>query len=179
VAGLCRLLAQDGFRVAPFKSQNMSLNAYVAPDGGEMGWAQAMQAEAARVPARVEMNPILLKPRADAMSQVVLLGKALRDMPAREYYRQGARLWPAVRASKGEIIAASRMGKWKTGFQWTWVGATFFWFAAATAAAQYHWTGPWWIGFAYFNGTVNVVSMVVAVILTLYSQLLYLQRPRT
>ena len=53
------------------------------------------------------------------------------------------------------------------GFQWTWVGATFFWFAAATAAAQYHWSGPWWVGFAYFNGTVNIVSMVVAVALTL------------
>src|SRR6267378_2302317 len=69
VAGLCRLLAQDGFRVAPFKSQNMSLNAHVAPDGGEMGWAQAMQAEAAGLPARVEMNPILLKPRADARAR--------------------------------------------------------------------------------------------------------------
>ncbi len=103
VAGLCRLLAQDGFRVAPFKSQNMSLNAYVAPDGGEMGWAQAMQAEAAGVPARVEMNPILLKPRADAVSQVVLLGKVIRDMPAREYYRHAARLWPAVRASYATI----------------------------------------------------------------------------
>ena len=75
------------------------------------------------------------------------------------------------------IIAASRTAKWKTGFQWTWVGATFFWFAAATAAAQYHWHGPWWLGFAYFNGLVNVVSMVVAVALTLYSQLLYLRRP--
>jgi adenosylcobyric acid synthase len=103
VAGLCRLLAQDGFRVAPFKSQNMSLNAYVAPDGGEMGWAQAMQAEAAGVPARVEMNPILLKPRADAVSQVVLLGKVIRDMPAREYYRHAARLWSAVRASYAAI----------------------------------------------------------------------------
>src|SRR5712692_11027368 len=98
-AGLCRLLAQDGLRVAPFKSQNMSLNAHVTMDGGEMGWAQAMQAEAARVPARVEMNPILLKPRADATSQVVVLGKALRNMPAREYYRQAGRLWPAVRSS--------------------------------------------------------------------------------
>jgi CDP-diacylglycerol--glycerol-3-phosphate 3-phosphatidyltransferase len=87
-------------------------------------------------------------------------------------------IYRAFRASKGEIISASRMGKWKTGFQWTWVGATFFWFAAATAAAQYNWHGPWWVGFAYFNGLVNVVSMVVAVILTLYSQLLYLQRPR-
>jgi CDP-diacylglycerol--glycerol-3-phosphate 3-phosphatidyltransferase len=87
-------------------------------------------------------------------------------------------LYRMVRASKGEIISASRMGKWKTGFQWTWVGATFFWFAAATAATQYHWHGPWWIGFAYFNGIVNVVSMIVAVALTLYSQLLYLRRPR-
>jgi len=85
-------------------------------------------------------------------------------------------IYRAVRATKGEIIAASRMGKWKTGFQWTWVGATFFWFAAATAAAQYHWHGPWWIGFAYFNGLVNIVSMIVAVALTLYSQLLYLRR---
>src|SRR5437870_1810815 len=103
VAGLCRLLAQDGFRVAPFKSQNMSLNAHVAPDGGEMGWAQAMQAEAAGVAARVEMNPILLKPRADAVSQVVLLGKAMGDMPAREYYREAARLWPAVRSSYAAV----------------------------------------------------------------------------
>ncbi len=87
-------------------------------------------------------------------------------------------IYRVFRASKGEIISASRMGKWKTGFQWTWVGATFFWFAAATAAAQYHWSGPWWVGFACFNGLVNVVSMVVAVILTLYSQLLYLQQPR-
>ncbi len=86
-------------------------------------------------------------------------------------------IYRLLRASKGEIISASRMGKWKTGFQWTWVGATFFWFAAATAASEYHWTGNWWLGFAYFNGIVNIVSMIVAVILTLYSQLLYLRRP--
>jgi phosphatidylglycerophosphate synthase len=86
-------------------------------------------------------------------------------------------IYRLLRASKGEIISASRMGKWKTGFQWTWVGATFFWFAAATAAAEYHWTGNWWLGFAYFNGIVNVVSMIVAVGLTLYSQFLYLRRP--
>jgi len=66
-------------------------------------------------------------------------------------------IYRAFGASRGEIISGSRMGKWKTGFQWTWVGATFFWFAAATAAAQYHWSGPWWVGFAYFNGLVNVV----------------------
>src|SRR5438552_19167283 len=84
VAGLCRLFAQDGFRVAPFKSQNMSLNAHVAPDGGEMGWAQAMPAEAAGAAARVEMTPILPKPRADAVIQVVLPCTALRDKPALE-----------------------------------------------------------------------------------------------
>src|SRR5712692_10641147 len=98
-AGLCRLLAQDGLRVAPFKSQNMSLNAHVTMDGGEMGWAQAMQAEAAGVPARVEMNPILLKPRAEASSQVVLLGRVLGEADAVGYYRLTPRLWPAVRRS--------------------------------------------------------------------------------
>ncbi|MEO6211016.1 MAG: CDP-alcohol phosphatidyltransferase family protein [Gemmatimonadaceae bacterium] len=86
-------------------------------------------------------------------------------------------IYRLIRASSGEIISASRMGKWKTGFQWTWVGATFFWFAAATAAAQYHWSGTLWVSFAYFNGIVNIVSMIVAVMLTLYSQLLYLRRP--
>ena len=99
VAGLCRLLARRGFRVAPFKSQNMALNAYVTVDGGEMGWAQAMQAEAAGLTPRVEMNPILLKPHSAARSQIVLLGKVLADTDARGYYRLGPRLWPHVRAS--------------------------------------------------------------------------------
>ena len=99
VAGLCRLLARRGLRVMPFKSQNMSLNAHVAPGGGEMGWAQVMQAEAAGVEPRVEMNPILLKPRADSRSQVVLLGRARGESDARGYYRLVTRLWPAVRRS--------------------------------------------------------------------------------
>jgi len=99
VAGLCRLLARRGLRVRPFKSQNMSLNAHVAADGGEMGWAQVMQAEAAGVPARVEMNPILLKPCAEARSQVILLGRVLREADAVGYYRLTPRLWPAVRRS--------------------------------------------------------------------------------
>jgi phosphatidylglycerophosphate synthase len=86
-------------------------------------------------------------------------------------------IYRSIAARRGVIIAASRMGKWKTGFQWTWVGASFFWFAAATAAVQYHWSGPVWITFAYFNGLVNEISMIVAVVLTLYSQLLYLRRP--
>jgi adenosylcobyric acid synthase len=96
VAGLCRLLARRGLRVMPFKSQNMSLNAHVAPGGGEMGWAQVMQAEAAGVEPRVEMNPILLKPRAEARSQVVLLGRVRGESDACGYYRLARTLWPAV-----------------------------------------------------------------------------------
>ncbi len=87
VAGLCRLFTNRGMVVRPFKSQNMSLNAAVAVAGGEMGWAQVMQAEAAGVPARVEMNPILLKPRAETRSQVVLLGRVLGEADAVGYYR--------------------------------------------------------------------------------------------
>jgi len=107
VAGLCRLLARRGLRVVPFKAQNMSLNAYVVPGGGEIGWAQAMQAEAAGVPARVEMNPILLKPRTDARSQVVRLGRVLREADARGYYRLGSTLWPAVRQSYDTLARAA------------------------------------------------------------------------
>ncbi|MBI4609084.1 MAG: cobyric acid synthase [Candidatus Rokubacteria bacterium] len=99
VAGLCRLFRQDGVRVVPFKSQNMSLNAYVTRDGGEMGWAQAMQAEAAGVEPRVEMNPVLLKPESYRGSQVVLLGKVHAVASAQEYFAMTARLWPVVEES--------------------------------------------------------------------------------
>ncbi len=102
-AGLCRLLARRGIRVFPFKAQNMSLNAYVTGAGHEMGWAQAMQAEAAGVAPTVEMNPVLLKPHADGRSQVVLLGKALDDLSPREYYRRGGQLWPAIRSSYASL----------------------------------------------------------------------------
>jgi len=86
VAALCRVLANRGTSVAPFKSQNMSLNSYVTRDGCEIGIAQAMQAFAARLEPMPEMNPILLKPKGDAISQVVLMGHPYRDVPAKEYY---------------------------------------------------------------------------------------------
>jgi len=84
-AGLCRLLYREGFKVAPFKSQNMALNSYVTGDGGEIGRAQGVQAEAAGVQAAVEMNPILLKPKEDMVAQVIVMGRPYADMSAREY----------------------------------------------------------------------------------------------
>ncbi len=92
VAALCRLLSDRGFKVAPFKSQNMSLNSYVTADGAEIGIAQAVQSFAAGLPPRAEMNPILLKPKGEGISQVVLLGKPYRDVPIAEYYRESDRL---------------------------------------------------------------------------------------
>ncbi|AEF93478.1 Cobyric acid synthase [Desulfotomaculum nigrificans CO-1-SRB] len=82
---LCRIFKQDGFRVAPFKAQNMALNSYVTADGGEIGRAQGVQAEAAGVMATVAMNPVLIKPKQDLNAQVVVMGKPLADMSAREY----------------------------------------------------------------------------------------------
>jgi phosphatidylglycerophosphate synthase len=79
-------------------------------------------------------------------------------------------------ARRGVIIAALGPAKWKTGFQWTWVGASYFWFAAATAAVQYGWSGSAWLAFAWLNGLVGVVSMFGAVALTLYSLWVYLRR---
>lgn len=82
---LCRIFKQDGFQVAPFKAQNMALNSYVTLDGGEIGRAQGAQAEAAGVAATVTMNPVLIKPKQDMQAQVVVLGKPLADMSARDY----------------------------------------------------------------------------------------------
>ena len=95
-AGLCRIFRQDGYRVAPFKSQNMALNSYVTADGLEMGRAQVMQAEAAGILPDVRMNPILLKPTTDTGSQVIVNGEVLGDMDARRYFAYKKSLMPMI-----------------------------------------------------------------------------------
>ena len=95
-AGLCRIFKQDGYRVAPFKSQNMALNSYITKAGGEMGRAQVVQAEAAGIPPDTRMNPILLKPTTDVGSQVIVNGQVWGNMKAMEYYRRKREFIPAV-----------------------------------------------------------------------------------
>jgi adenosylcobyric acid synthase len=96
VTGLCRLLARRGVSVAPFKAQNMALNARVTADGGEIGHAQWVQAQAAGVEAEVAMNPVLLKPTGERTSQVVVLGKVVGERDARSHHDAKADLWPVV-----------------------------------------------------------------------------------
>jgi adenosylcobyric acid synthase len=96
VTALCRIFKQDGYRVAPFKSQNMALNSFVTADGLEMGRAQAAQAEAAGVLPDVRMNPVLLKPVHDSGSQVIVHGEVMRTVSARDYYEIKAALKPEV-----------------------------------------------------------------------------------
>ena len=98
-AGLCRIFKQDGYRVAPFKSQNMALNSFITADGREMGRAQVVQAEAAGIPPDCRMNPILLKPTTDVGSQVIVNGQVQGNMRAMEYYRRKREFLPEVMAA--------------------------------------------------------------------------------
>ncbi len=95
-AGLCRIFMQDGYKVAPFKSQNMALNSYITDEGLEMGRAQVMQAEAAGIKPSVLMNPILLKPTTDTGSQVIVNGEVLKNMGARDYFKYKKQLIPNI-----------------------------------------------------------------------------------
>jgi adenosylcobyric acid synthase len=106
VAGLCRAFADRGMRVAPFKPQNMSNNAGVTADGGEIGRAQMLQARAARIPPSVDMNPVLLKPESETGSQVVVQGRRWATLKAREYGQQKAELMPAVLDSFARVERA-------------------------------------------------------------------------
>ncbi len=98
-AGLCRIFAQNGYKVAPFKSQNMALNSGVTFDGLEMGRAQVVQAQACKIPPTVDMNPILLKPTGDCGSQVIVHGIPRGIMSAKEYYATKKSLIPEVLSS--------------------------------------------------------------------------------
>ena len=115
-AGLCRIFRQDGYRVAPFKSQNMALNSYITSEGLEMGRAQVMQAEAAGIEPSVLMNPILLKPTNDTGSQVIVNGEVLGTVSARDYFKYKKNLVPDIMkafralAEKNDIIVIEGAG---------------------------------------------------------------------
>lgn len=103
VAGLCRIFKQDGYRVAPFKSQNMALNSFITKEGLEMGRAQVMQAEAAGVEPVAAMNPILLKPTTHVGSQVIVNGEVLGNMSARDYFVYKKQLIPEIKKAFREL----------------------------------------------------------------------------
>jgi adenosylcobyric acid synthase len=105
VTALCRIFRQDGYRVAPFKAQNMANNAHVCLDGGEIGRAQAVQAEACGIEPTIDMNPVLLKPCTDVGSQVVVRGKVVKTMNARDYQAFKPSLIPTVRESIDRLRA--------------------------------------------------------------------------
>ena len=104
-AALCRIFAQDGYRAAPFKSQNMALNSYVTRDGLEIGRAQALQARAAKAEPTVQMNPILLKPTSDNGSQVIVNGVPRGNMKADEYFRYKTSLIPDIMNAYNALAA--------------------------------------------------------------------------
>lgn len=104
-AALCRILIQDGYRVAPFKAQNMSLNSYVTREGGEMGRAQVVQAQACRLDPDVRMNPILLKPNSDMGSQVIVLGKPIGNMEVQDYINYKPELFKTVKKAYDSLAS--------------------------------------------------------------------------
>src|SRR5215469_468974 len=105
VAGLARAFASRGLRVRPFKPQNMSNNAAVTVDGGEIGRAQALQARAARVAPTVDMNPVLLKPQAERAAQVIVAGRVEGTVSARDYHLMKPSLMPRVLESFERLAA--------------------------------------------------------------------------
>ncbi|HEX2189703.1 MAG TPA: cobyric acid synthase [Longimicrobiaceae bacterium] len=108
-AALCRIYARRGVRVLPFKAQNMSNNAAVTPCGGEIGRAQALQARAAGVEPRPEMNPVLVKPLADTRSEVIVLGRRDAELTALPWTGRGAALWEAIRGSLAKLRAEAEL----------------------------------------------------------------------
>ena len=101
---MCRILYRKGRKVVPFKAQNMALNSYVTRDGDEMGRAQVAQAEAAGMEPMVDMNPVLLKPTGNAASQVIIMGKPVGNMSAREYHRgYSLKAFDAVKEALGRL----------------------------------------------------------------------------
>ena len=115
--GLLRVFKQDGYDVAPFKSQNMALNSYITREGKEMGRAQAVQAEAAGKEPSVEMNPILLKPTTDKKAQVILNGEVYGNMSAGEYHAFKPQLAKMIEdtflklSSKNDIVVIEGVGR--------------------------------------------------------------------
>ncbi|MDD1705017.1 MAG: cobyric acid synthase [Methanoregula sp.] len=105
VAAICRCLVRRGICVAPFKSQNMSLNSYVTPEGGEMGIAQAMQARAAKIPPHTDMNPVLLKPKGESTSQIVLCGRPYKDVHITGYYQETPELLARALQSYQRLVS--------------------------------------------------------------------------
>ena len=106
VAGLCRIFLQDGFKVCPFKAQNMALNSFVTRERGEIGRAQAGQAAACRIEPSVDMNPILIKPTSDIGSQIIVRGKSIGNMKAAEYIKNKKNLRSVVRRSFARLSSA-------------------------------------------------------------------------
>jgi cobyric acid synthase CobQ/L-threonine-O-3-phosphate decarboxylase len=108
-AALCRIFLQDGLSVAPFKAQNMSLNSFVTRDGGEMGRAQVLQAQACRLEPDVRMNPVLLKPNSETGSQVIVLGKPVGNMSVGQYIRYKPQIFETITQAYDELSASAQV----------------------------------------------------------------------